>query len=364
MATRPAFGRIFRHLNPILPELPKGRSREISRPDTVKNGAFPGKKEHSPPVKEPGWRSKLQPADYCSYVDTAVPGPEQLEYATQFFAKSRHSPIHLWTTNLFRKIPESNTPEVVFMGRSNVGKSSVINMLVGDNICYTSATPGRTQTMNAFAVGGKKGGESKINIIDSPGYGKASRPEWGQELMKYLSKRKQYVGAHSLSIGVISDPRHFNRLRRVFLIIESKAGVKTSDKEVLSILREFTVPHQIIVSKADGFLTGGRTGNHKSYSSARLKRFRDVVQQIRKEVTPRTRDDGIPPLGDIMACSTKIRIGEGHHKIPLGIDALQWAIIQAAGYGHQPSQDALSLQQGVVGVEEGKGGEERAGAKG
>lgn len=81
------------------------------------------------------------------------------------------------------------------MGRSNVGKSSVINMLVGEDICYTSATPGRTQTMNAFGVGGMKGGETKINIIDSPGYGKASRPEWGHELMKYLSKRQQYVGS-------------------------------------------------------------------------------------------------------------------------------------------------------------------------
>ncbi|KAF3490536.1 GTPase EngB [Arthroderma uncinatum] len=296
---------------------------------------------HSPYVVRQHFQTPVKPyTPRATQRKHQVPGPEQLEYATHFFAKSRHSPIHLWTTNLFRKIPESDTPEVVFMGRSNVGKSSVINMLVGDNICFTSATPGRTQTMNAFAVGGRKGGESKINIIDSPGYGKASRPEWGHELMKYLSKRKQ--------------------LRRVFLIIESKAGVKTSDKEVLSILREFTVPHQIIVSKADGFLTAGRT-DHKGYSSSKIKRFRDVVRQIRKEVTPITRDDGIPPLGDILACSTKIRVGEGHHKIPLGIDALQWAIIQAAGLDHLPSQASISLPKQSLEAEGDKGGEGSAG---
>ncbi|KAF3900678.1 Ribosome biogenesis GTP-binding protein YsxC [Trichophyton interdigitale] len=203
------------------------------------------------------------------------------------------------------------------MGRSNVGKSSVINMLVGEDICYTSATPGRTQTMNAFGVGGMKGGETKINIIDSPGYGKASRPEWGHELMKYLSKRQQ--------------------LRRVFLIIECKAGVKNSDKEVLSILREFTVPHQIIVSKADNFITEGRAGNHEAHRTASLKQFRQIISRIRKEVTP-TLEEGIPPLGDILACSNKIRIGEGHNKHPLGIDALQWSILQAAGFDYQPSQ--------------------------
>ncbi|KAM5475308.1 hypothetical protein MauCBS54593_001784 [Microsporum audouinii] len=340
MATRPTLGSISRRLlNPILPELPKGHTGANLKPSTLNNGASIAKEGALPPGKEPSWRSKLQPADYCSYRDTTIPVPEQLEYARRFFAKSRHSPIHLWTTNLFRKIPESDTPEVVFMGRSNVGKSSVINMLVGENICYTSATPGRTQTMNAFAVGRKKGGESKINIIDSPGYGKASRPEWGHELMKYLSKRKQYVRTVPFfeSYSGISNPINLDRLRRVFLIIECKAGVKNSDKEVLSILREFTIPHQIIVSKADGFITEGRVGNHKAHRTACLRQFRDVVEQIRKEVTP-TRDDGILPLGDILACSNKIRIGEGHNKAPLGSDVLKWAILQAAGFGHQPSQ--------------------------
>ncbi|EGD93484.1 hypothetical protein TESG_01028 [Trichophyton tonsurans CBS 112818] len=315
MATRPALTRISRRLvKPILPELSK---RQPSKSGALDNGATSSTVESSKIGKQPSWRSKLQPQDYCSYRDPTIPVPEQLEYARRFFAKSKHSPVHLWTTNLFRKIPESDIPEVVFMGRSNVGKSSVINMLVGEDICYTSATPGRTQTMNAFGVGGMKGGETKINIIDSPGYGKASRPEWGHELMKYLSKRQQ--------------------LRRVFLIIECKAGVKNSDKEVLSILREFTVPHQIIVSKADNFITEDRAGNHEAHRTASLKQFRQIISRIRKEVTP-TLEEGIPPLGDILACSNKIRIGEGHNKHPLGIDALQWSILQAAGFDHQPSQ--------------------------
>lgn len=338
MATRPALTRISRRLvKPILPELSK---RQPSKSGALDNGATSSTVESSKIGKQPSWRSKLQPQDYCSYRDPTIPVPEQLEYARRFFAKSKHSPVHLWTTNLFRKIPESDIPEVVFMGRSNVGKSSVINMLVGEDICYTSATPGRTQTMNAFGVGGMKGGETKINIIDSPGYGKASRPEWGHELMKYLSKRQQYVGSRfrfNSSRGILLTISNLDRLRRVFLIIECKAGVKNSDKEVLSILREFTVPHQIIVSKADNFITEDRAGNHEAHRTASLKQFRQIISRIRKEVTP-TLEEGIPPLGDILACSNKIRIGEGHNKHPLGIDALQWSILQAAGFDHQPSQ--------------------------
>lgn len=82
-------------------------------------------------------------------------------------------------------------PEVAFLGRSNVGKSSLLNAIMGKEMCWTSSKPGRTREMNAFGIGGTKGGESKIVLLDMPGYGKASRTEWGAEIMKYLQGRKQ-----------------------------------------------------------------------------------------------------------------------------------------------------------------------------
>ena len=126
------------------------------------------------------------------YWDTQAPDESQLAYADKFFAPSRHSPIKLWTLSKFRTTPlSSTTPEVAFLGRSNVGKSSLLNALMGQEICWTSSKPGRTQTMNAFGIGGTKGGESKVVLLDMPGYGKGSRSEWGNEIMKYLKNRKQ-----------------------------------------------------------------------------------------------------------------------------------------------------------------------------
>lgn len=62
---------------------------------------------------------------------------------------------------------------------------------MGKEICWTSSKPGRTREMNAFGIGGTKGGHSRIVLLDMPGYGRASRAEWGIEIMKYLQGRRQ-----------------------------------------------------------------------------------------------------------------------------------------------------------------------------
>jgi GTP-binding protein len=136
----------------------------------------------------------LESTDLAAYWDTIPPTNEDLEYADKIFKRSRHSPVKLFSAAKFRTIPfDSNEPEVAFIGRSNVGKSSIINALTESEICYTSKQPGKTTEMNAFGIGGTKGGESKIVLLDMPGYGKSSRREWGVEIMKYLQQRKQYV---------------------------------------------------------------------------------------------------------------------------------------------------------------------------
>lgn len=129
--------------------------------------------------------------------DTAAPTAEQLLRAQQFFQGS--SPELLFSAAEFRTVKNPVTnfpiPEVAFLGRSNVGKSSLLNALMGEKICHTSAKPGRTRTMNFFAVGGKDehGSAGKLVVLDMPGYGKGSRQEWGTEIMKYLVGRKQYA---------------------------------------------------------------------------------------------------------------------------------------------------------------------------
>ena len=96
-----------------------------------------------------------------------------------------------WAASQFRTTPNSFEPEVAFVGRSNVGKSSLLNRVMGKEMCWTSSKPGRTREMNAYGVGGTKGGESKVVVLDMPGYGRGSRPEWGWEILKYLCGRKQ-----------------------------------------------------------------------------------------------------------------------------------------------------------------------------
>lgn len=136
----------------------------------------------------------LTPSHICYYWDTQIPNKSQLAYADKFFKPSRHSPVKLWSASKFRTTPLSSLePEVAFLGRSNVGKSSLLNAIMGKEICWTSSKPGRTREMNAFGIGGTKGGESKIVLLDMPGYGAASRAEWGKEIMKYLQGRKQWV---------------------------------------------------------------------------------------------------------------------------------------------------------------------------
>lgn len=123
--------------------------------------------------------------------DTSAPTRSNLEYANKFFLS--RPPKILYSSDKFRTVEQGTVPEVVFLGRSNVGKSSLLNAVMGRNICHTSSKPGRTRTMNFFAVGGpdEAGSPGKIVVLDMPGYGKGSRAEWGPEITKYLVGRKQ-----------------------------------------------------------------------------------------------------------------------------------------------------------------------------
>lgn len=129
------------------------------------------------------------------------------------------------------QLPLTEMSEVAFSGRSNVGKSSIINALFNQKkLAKTSNTPGRTQQLNYFNL------NNEIHIVDLPGYGYAEAPEktvkqWQQLIFDYLRGRVN--------------------LKRVFLLIDSRHGLKKVDKEVMDMLDKAAVTYQIILTKID-----------------------------------------------------------------------------------------------------------------
>jgi GTP-binding protein len=129
-------------------------------------------------------------------------------------------------------LPDADRPEIAFAGRSNVGKSSLINALVGQHgLARTSNTPGRTQELNFFATA-----DVPLYLVDMPGYGFARAP-------------KEKVKAW---IGLVRDYlRGRPTLKRVFLLIDSRHGLKPPDRETMRLLDEAAVSYQVVLTKAD-----------------------------------------------------------------------------------------------------------------
>lgn len=129
------------------------------------------------------------------------------------------------------QLPFGKLPEFAFAGRSNVGKSSLINAVTGvPKLARASNTPGRTQELNFFEQKGK------FFIVDLPGYGFASAPQktvqaWTRLIHDYLRGRQQ--------------------LRRVFLLIDVRHGIKDVDENIMKMLDKAAVSYQIILTKAD-----------------------------------------------------------------------------------------------------------------
>ncbi|KAJ5217379.1 GTP-binding protein EngB [Penicillium chermesinum] len=252
----------------------------------------------------------LTPSDLCYHWDTIPPTAEQLAFANKVFTPSRHSPIKLWSASKFRTTPlSSSEPEVAFLGRSNVGKSSLLNAVMGQEMCWTSSKPGRTREMNAFGIGGTKGGESKVVLLDMPGYGKASRAEWGLEIMKYLQGRRQ--------------------LRRAFILIDCEHGIKQNDAEILRLFRRFAIPHQIILSKIDKVLAKSKKQAKAGASAIGIQRLQTLLHKLKPDIQPDPRiSEGPGALGEILTCSADTFVSPGQ---ALGVDSIRWAILAAAG---------------------------------
>ena len=156
------------------------------------------------------------------------------------------------------KCPQHSMPEYAFIGRSNVGKSSLINMLTGrKGLAMTSATPGKTLLINHFIINGS------WYLVDLPGYGYAQRGKKEQEKLKHIIE--DYVLERE-------------QLTSLFVLIDSRLEPQPIDLEFITWLGENAVPFGIIFTKADKLGRGGLAEN--------VRRFLDRLSEEWEELPP------------------------------------------------------------------------------
>jgi len=175
-------------------------------------------------------------------------------------------------------LPPADRIEVCFAGRSNVGKSSLINALTGrKGLARASNTPGRTQEINFFTVG------QSHYVVDLPGYGYANAPvaivaKWQKLLKQYLSGRQT--------------------LRRAFVLIDARHGVKPVDEEILSLMDNSALTFQVVLTKTDKIKLSERDAVLDQVRAALVKHpaaFPEIV------VTSSEKGEGIATLRAIIA---------------------------------------------------------------
>jgi len=152
-------------------------------------------------------------------------------------------------------LPEPTVPEIAFAGRSNVGKSSLINALVNRNkLARASNTPGRTQELNFFDVGSP----ALFRIVDMPGYGYAKAPVATVKQWRYLIN--DYLRGRVV-------------LKRVFVLIDSRHGIKDVDHDIMGMLDAAAISYRIVLTKTD-----------KIKASDRAAVELDTMAKLRKHV--------------------------------------------------------------------------------
>ncbi|KEF55034.1 uncharacterized protein A1O9_08687 [Exophiala aquamarina CBS 119918] len=245
------------------------------------------------------------------YWETEPPTDENLAAAAKFF--KAHRPFREWTGTAWRRHKASVpggllVPEVIFLGRSNVGKSSLLNHVTyDDHLNRVSQTPGATKTMWAWSLAARSrqdggaipgwGGDCrpKLTVVDLPGYGYGSDAEWGNEIITYMKNRKE--------------------LRRAYVIVDALQGITQHDRKILDVLRTLTVPYQMIVSKCD------KSGWHGSQTAVE-----SVLEPIRAEAELGSSKHA--GLGELILVGG---LQSGSSTTPYGVENLQWSILRAAG---------------------------------
>ncbi|MEO0982517.1 MAG: ribosome biogenesis GTP-binding protein YihA/YsxC [Pseudomonadota bacterium] len=172
------------------------------------------------------------------------------------------------------QLPEGDRPEIAFAGRSNVGKSSLINALLNrKSLARASGEPGRTRELNYFDLG-----PGRLYLVDLPGYGyaKVSRTQseaWTRLMKAYLRGRPT--------------------LRRVFLLIDARRGVMTADEEIMGMLDASAVVYQAVLTKADKLKAHERD---KALAGAQAALAKRAASHPVIAMTSAVKGDGLPEL--------------------------------------------------------------------
>ncbi|MEN9856087.1 MAG: hypothetical protein RLZZ157_1213 [Pseudomonadota bacterium] len=167
--------------------------------------------------------------------DTAPPPlhPPSVSDGERLF---RLEPRFIWAAKTMADLPPTGAPEVCFAGRSNVGKSSLVNALVGrKGLARASSEPGRTRELIFFALAGKDEME-RLRIVDLPGYGHAVASK--TEIARWNIATRDFL-------------RGRTTLKRAFVLIDSRHGLKPNDLEVMDMLDAAALSYQIVLTKID-----------------------------------------------------------------------------------------------------------------
>lgn len=200
----------------------------------------------------------------------ADPSPEALETGRRLFAGGAD---FLKGVVAMSGLPPADRAEVCFAGRSNVGKSTLINTLTNRKaLARTSNTPGRTQEINFFTLG------EAHYLVDLPGYGYANAPvdvvaRWQALLKSYLQGRPT--------------------LRRAFVLIDARHGIKPVDDQIMALLDTAAVPFQTVLTKTDKWKKGDRERTLSNVRQALAKHPAAYPEII---LTSSEKGEGIPTL--------------------------------------------------------------------
>ncbi|MBV1704329.1 MAG: YihA family ribosome biogenesis GTP-binding protein [Hyphomicrobiales bacterium] len=158
----------------------------------------------------------------------------------------------MWAADRADGLPPPGPPEIAFAGRSNVGKSSLVNALTGrKTLARISNTPGRTQQLNFFDLAGK------LRLVDMPGYGHAAvgkdkKANWDANLRAYLRGRQP--------------------LARVYVLVDSRHGAKPVDREIMDLLDRSAVSYQVVLTKTDAIGQADRKARIEGMAAELAKR--------------------------------------------------------------------------------------------
>jgi GTP-binding protein len=169
----------------------------------------------------------------------------------------RLEPRFIWAAKTMADLPPTGAPEICFAGRSNVGKSSLVNAMVGrKGLARASSEPGRTRELIFFAIAGKDEYE-RLRIVDLPGYGHAVASK--TEIARWNIATRDFL-------------RGRTTLKRAFVLVDSRHGLKANDLDVMKMLDASALSYQIILTKVDKLKKGALDAVLAATTAALAKR--------------------------------------------------------------------------------------------